>query len=152
MRTPPILATLLLLSACGRDAPPPADTPASAATAPAPEPAPAPTPTPVVPSPVTRAPTFVGAPWHAIAGSGVEAGTRYTFQPDGVLLVEAPSGTPAQGAWRYENDALTMTEEGIDYPTDIVSQDATHLVLRSHNPGGTMDLVLEREAAGTPVQ
>jgi hypothetical protein len=35
-----------------------------------------------------------------------------------------------------------MTEEGIAYPTDIVAQDAGHLTLRSHNPGGVVEIAL----------
>jgi hypothetical protein len=38
--------------------------------------------------------------------------------------------------------ALTMTEEGVTYPTDILAMDAGHLNLRSHNPGGAVDIVL----------
>jgi hypothetical protein len=144
MRTTATLACLLLLSACGRDASapvaettPPAATPASS---------PEPPPPPVLPSPVTSMPIFVGAPWHAVDGSGVATGTRYTFGPDGTLLIEAPGGTPSTGAWKVVDGALTMTEEGIDYATDIVEQDAGHLHLRSHNPAGVVELLLERDA------
>ena len=138
MRLPVVLVCLCALSACHRQAPPPV------AEAAAPPPAtPASAPPPVLPSPIARMPTFVG-PWRAIEGSGVEVGTRYTFQPDGTLLVEAPHGTPSRGAWRFVDGALTMTEEGVDYPTDIVVSDAGHLHLRSHNPGGVVELVLVR--------
>jgi hypothetical protein len=140
MRLTALLFAVLLLSACSRDATPPAAATPPPATTPAPEPAPIPT----LPSPVTRAPTFVGA-WRADSGSGVEAGTRYFFDADGTLRIESPNGTPMVGAWRFVDGALTMTEEGIDYPTDIVAQDPAHLHLRSHNPGGVVELVLVRE-------
>jgi len=139
MRLPVLAVCVIALAACDRAAPPPV----AAAPPPAATPAPPPAPPPVVPSPVASMPVFVGA-WHAVEGSGVEVGTRYTFQPDGTLLVEAPHGTPSSGAWRFVDGALTMTEEGIDYATDIVASDAQHLHLRSHNPGGVVELVLER--------
>jgi hypothetical protein len=95
-------------------------------------------------------PTFVDIPWRAETGSGVGIGTRYTFQHDGTLLVEAPGGTPARGAWRQDAQGLTMTEEGIDYPTDVIAQDADHLTLRSHNPGGSVELILVRDETAAP--
>jgi hypothetical protein len=144
MRLPACVLCLLLLSACGRDAAPPvADAPAPASVSPTPAPEPA--PPPVLPPPQAVAPAFVNTRWRADAGSGVAPGTRYTFQGDGTLLVEAPGGTPATGAWRYVEGALTMTEEGIDYPTDIVAQDPEHVHLRSHNPGGVVELLLVRD-------
>jgi hypothetical protein len=147
MRLPATVLCLLLVSACGRDAAPPvAEGSAPPATAPAPEPLP---PPPMLPSPQAMAPAFVNTRWRADTGSGVEVGTFYTFNGDGTLLIEAPSGTPAFGAWRYVDGALTMTEEGIDYPTDIVAQDAEHVHLRSHNPGGVVELVLVRDTPAT---
>src|SRR4029079_12363040 len=103
MRLPVVLVCLCGLSACHRQAPPPV---AETAAPPASTPAPAPAPPPVLPSPIARMPTFVG-PWRAGEGSGVEAGTRYTFRPYGTLLVEAPHGTPSRGAWRFVDGALT---------------------------------------------
>lgn len=138
----PVVATLLL-AACQRDAAPTTD---SAASTPAP---PATTPSPITPAPVPPPstdipPAFVDYAWRAVEGSGVEPGATYTFQRDGILIVSSPSGTPVRGNWRFVDGALTMTEDNIDYPTDIVAQDADHLHLRSNNPGGAVDLVLER--------
>jgi hypothetical protein len=143
MRLPVAIVCSLALAACNRATPPPVADATPPASTPAPAPAPRPAPAPVVPSPVASMPVFVGA-WHAVDGSGVETGTRYTFQPDGTLVVESPHGTPSRGAWHYVDGALTMIEEGIDYPTDIVVNDGQHLHLRSHNPGGVVELVLER--------
>ena len=66
----------------------------------------------------------------------------------GVLVVDAPHGMPMHGRWTYVDGRLTMIEEGVSYPTDIVAMDAGHLTLRSHNPGGSVDIVLV--AAPTP--
>jgi hypothetical protein len=151
MRLPATVTCLLLLAACGRDAAPPvADAPAPSAATPVATPTPGPAPPPVLPSPQLVAPAFVNTRWRADTGSGVEVGTRYTFRGDGTLLVDAPGGTPATGTWRFVDGALTLTEEGIDYPTDIVSQDAEHVHLRSHNPGGVVELVLVRDVPAAP--
>lgn len=154
-----------LLAACSANAPTPGDTTStSAATTPSSTPA-TPVQAPpasatVVPAPATTSPpatadttpAFVGTPWRAGAGTGVEAGSTYTFERDGTLRMTSPHGTPSLGQWRYENGTLTMVEEGIAYPTDIVSQDATHLVLRSHNPGGAVEIALARHATAQPHQ
>ena len=139
MRLPATLVCLALLAACGRDAAPPATDTAQATPPAAAEPAPLPS------TPIAVAPAFLGTTWRADTGSGVEAGTRYTFMQDGSLLVVQPSGTPMQGSWRMVDGGLVMTEEGIDYPTEVVLHDAEHLHLRSHNPGGVVELVLVRD-------
>ena len=88
------------------------------------------------------APAFVDKVWRVGPATGVEAGTTYTFLHDGTLRIDAPHGTPANGRWRYTDGRLTMIEDGIAYPTDIVSLDATHFVIRSHNPGGVVEIAM----------
>ena len=154
------IAVLALLAACNAHKPAPdADTtPSANATTPT-RPSPSasthgpaassiarPSPT-TVPATTDTTPAFVDTVWRAGEGTGVEAGSTYTFRRDGALLMASPHGTPGTGRWRYEGGKLTMVEEGIPYPTDIVSQDATHLVLRSHNPGGVVEIALVADAA-----
>lgn len=91
-------------------------------------------------------PAFVDKVWRVGPDSGVEAGTTYAFRRDGALVIESPHGTPGRGRWRYDGGKLTMIEEGIAYPTDIVSLDATHFVIRSHNPGGSVEIAMVAEA------
>jgi hypothetical protein len=43
-----------------------------------------------------------------------------------------------------------MTEEGITYPSDIVSLDASHFTIRSHNPGGVVEIAMVA-APGLPL-
>ena len=152
MRHAALLSCALLLTACNDTAPPASDAgatpPPTDTAATPPPPADEPMPTPSIP--IAKMPVFVNIPWRADVGSGVEIGTVYTFQADGTLQVDSPNGTPLRGAWRMVDDALTMTEEGMDYATDIVSQDADHLHLRSHNPGGAVELMLVRDAAAPP--
>lgn len=155
MRQPLLcIATIALLSACSADqSAPPAPMPAAK---PAPsEPAAAP-PVPATPPAATRTggsgelppyqtetpPPFVDRVWRVTPGGEQEAGTTYTFLRDGTLLVDAPSGTPSKGSWRYAGDKVTMVEEGVAHPADVVTLDATHFVLRSYNPGGSVDIVL----------
>jgi hypothetical protein len=141
MRKLILLGTITLLAACNANPPPAA--PAEPAT-PSPQ-APTPPPSPTLPSDTTppadnTTPAFVGKVWRVEAGGTVEAGTTYAFLDGGTLVVDAPHGTPMTGSWVYVDGQLTMTEEGIAYPTDIVSLDATHFTLRSHNPGGAVEI------------
>ena len=143
---PAIVAVVLLVLPCGCDR----DAPAPAGTVPA---ASAPVVAPSAPAGAVaagdRAPAFVGPVWRVEPGSGVEAGTTYTFLPDGTLAIDAPHGTPARGEWRYDDGKLTLVEEGIAYATDIVALDAAHFVIRSHNPGGTVEIAMVRGAPAT---
>ena len=139
------VAVLALLCACdgGGSAPdgkgPPVSAPVVARSAAA-----------VAPPADDRTPAFVGPVWRVEPGSGVEAGTTYRFLRDGTLAIDAPHGTPATGEWRYAGGKLTLVEEGIAYPTDIVALDATRFVLRSHHPGGVLEIALTADAGGAP--
>ena len=73
---------------------------------------------------------------------GGDVGSTYAFLADGTLVVDSPTGTPMTGNWAVDGGALSMTEEGITYPTDLVVRDADHVTLRSHNPGGVVELAL----------
>lgn len=109
------------------DTPPPASEP----TAPAPAPAP----------PASDAPAFVGTTWKVVKSDGVQAGTTYTFNADGSLVIaSAPGNPPGEGKWAYADGKLVIEEEGASYPTDILRLDAAHFDIRSHNPGGTLDI------------
>lgn len=87
-------------------------------------------------------PAFVDKVWRVGPDSGVEAGTTYAFLRDGTLVIDAPHGTPSKGRWRYAGGRFTMIEEGLAYATDIVSLDAMHFVIRSHNPGGAVEIAM----------
>jgi hypothetical protein len=141
MRIVMLASAVLLVSACG------SGTPDAVPVAPAPQVvAPAqPTATrsgdAAKPAPAS-APAFVDKVWHVAPASAQEPGTTYIFLGNGVLVIDSPHGTPMRGRWSYVDGALTMTEEGVTYPTDILAMDAGHLNLRSHNPGGAVDIVL----------
>lgn len=146
MRKSILLGTLTLLAACNANPPPSAPepaTPSPQATTPPEMPAPTPTPPAGTTPPADRStPAFVDKVWRVEGSSAVEAGTTYAFLSGGTLVVDAPHGTPMTGSWTYADRRLTMTEEGIAYPTDIVSLDASHFTIRSHNPGGVVEIAM----------
>jgi hypothetical protein len=80
--------------------------------------------------------TFVDRVWRVEESATVERGQTYTFRSDGTLHIESPHGTPAEGTWVRSGDGLTVTEDGIAYPVDIVSLTATGFQIRYHDPGG----------------
>ncbi|MHB8914670.1 MAG: hypothetical protein ACYC4K_02515 [Thiobacillus sp.] len=61
------------------------------------------------------------------------------FLSDGTLVFASGNAEPAFGTWRTEKGALTMVEEGIAYPTDILGLSASEFRIRSHNPGGNVE-------------
>lgn len=147
-RIAPCLA-LALIAACSNNAPSTADPAAPAPTgSTAAQPslqAPRPAEADSGDAPAGQAPAFAGKTWKVVESSGVQAGTTYAFLADGTLVIESgPGNPPGYGKWTYTDGKLSIEEEGIAYPTDIVSSDADHLELRSHNPGGTLDIRLER--------
>ena len=146
MRILMLATTALLMSACGSgtpDAAPPV-APSSDIVAPA-QPAPSRSVNPANPPAPASAPAFVDKVWHVAPASAQEPGTTYSFLGNGVLVIDSPHGTPMRGRWSYADSKLTMTEEGVTYPTDILAMDAGHLHLRSHNPGDPVDIVLVAE-------
>lgn len=146
-----LAATLAWLSACNAPAPAEAPVPADAATEAAPPAASvdaidAPPPMQdqaAAPSdaPAPDAPAFVGTVWKVVESDGVQAGTTYTFNADGSLVIASAPGNPTGGGtWTYADGKLAIEEDGVTYPTDIVRLDASHFDIRSHNPGGTLDI------------
>jgi hypothetical protein len=120
--------------------PPPASAPPPAASVAAPAPAPAPS---AAAQPDPRA-LFVDRTWRVVSSNGVAAGTRYRFESDGTLRIEAEGATPGVGRWTFDQGRLVMIEEGIAYPTDIVALDASRFSIRSHNPGEPVDIAMTK--------
>ncbi len=145
------LATASLLAACDKPAPAEPAQPAAASEPAAATPAPEAPTTPAAPSaPESAVPAFVGKVWQVKSSSAVAPGTRYSFLTDGTLVIEAEGGTPGYGKWTYENGALTMIEEGVSYPTDILKLDAGAFDIRSHNPGEPVTISMV-PAEGAPL-
>ena len=90
----------------------------------------------------SAAPSFVNQVWRVSEPSSVAPGTLYVFLSEGTLLITSPNSTPALGTWKYEGGALVMVEESIPYTTDIVKLSDEEFRLRSHNPGGIVEMTL----------
>lgn len=147
MKTMLLLGAAVLLSACNPSPPAaPADTTATAASeAPAiaaPAPVPTPVPVPAAPAAAFSTADFADKVWKVSAASGSQIGSTYVFLADGTLVVDSDNSTPMYGSWAYDGGKLTMTEEGQAYPTDILQLDAGTFQIRSHNPGGFVDMTL----------
>ena len=115
--------------------------PAPAATSPA---AAQPTASPAPANDAAEAtkPEFAGKVWRVQSSTAGEPGSTYAFLADGTLVIDSPHGTPMHGKWSYDDGKLVMREEGVAYPTDIVALDADTFQIRSHNPGGVVDITL----------
>lgn len=80
--------------------------------------------------------------WEVSLSTGVAPGTLYAFLSDGTLVITSPNSKAAFGAWTYENGQLTMIKEAQAYKTDILTLTHDELRLKSHNPGGSIEMVL----------
>jgi hypothetical protein len=139
------VAAMLTLSACQPRAPGDSDQPApahDAAAAAAKEPSQARASDARSDSMQFDSTPFVDRVWQVKESSTVEPGTTYVFLGNGTLVIDSPHGTPSQGQWRFEGGALTMVEEGMPYPTDILALDGHSMRIRSHNPGEPVDILL----------
>ena len=154
MRCVVLSFAIAVLAACNAEAPPADATTPAVPTAPAVTPLPTASRDPATATPATTTPggsaapasapmpAFVDIPWKVSDAAGGQVGTVYTFARDGTFTIDAPGGTPSTGRWTYTGGKLTMTEDGVAYPTDIVSLDDTRFVIRSHNPGGAVDIAM----------
>ena len=65
------------------------------------------------------------------------------FLSDGTLVMASPHARPAFGRWRYGNGRLTITEEGQDYPVDILSLSENAFRIRMHSPGDPVEILFK---------
>ncbi|MDP1741546.1 MAG: hypothetical protein Q8M51_13185 [Polaromonas sp.] len=87
-------------------------------------------------------PGFINKVWEVSLSTGVSPGMLYAFLSDGTLVITSPNSKAAFGAWTYKNGQLTMIEGSQEYKTDILNLSHDELRLRSHNPGGSVEIVL----------
>ena len=87
-------------------------------------------------------PAFINKVWQVNLSTGVAPGMLYAFLSDGTLVITSPNSKATFGAWTYKNGKLTMIEASQEYPTDILNLSHDELRLRSHNPGGSIEIVL----------
>lgn len=126
------LITALALSGCNAPATTTASaTPPSAAATPA-----------AAAQPCQPAAPFLNRVWRVRESSAVAPGTLYVFLSDGTLLVAAEKQKPSFWRWTYVDGALTMIEESVAYPTDILTLSDQEFTIRSHNPGEAVLITL----------
>jgi heat shock protein HslJ len=86
--------------------------------------------------------SFVNKVWTVAKSTAVAQGTLYVFLSEGTLVIASSTGKPSLGKWTRDGGRLTMIEEGIPYRTDILEVRDDLLRIRSHNPGGAVDITL----------
>ena len=62
----------------------------------------------------------------------------------------SPNSTPAFGQWRSEDGRLAITEEGRDYPTDILDLSDDAFRIRMHSPGKPVEILFAPAPQVTP--
>ncbi|HET8625534.1 MAG TPA: hypothetical protein VFM14_18380 [Gemmatimonadales bacterium] len=83
---------------------------------------------------------FVNRVWQVDPGSTVSPGELRVFLSEGTMVMASPNGTPALGKWRSADGKLVLTEEGHDYPTEIVEQSDSSFHIRIRGPGEPVEL------------
>lgn len=86
------------------------------------------------------APTFVNRVWQVEKSPRIPPGALYTFLSDGVLVITSPGNLPLVGGWARSDSGLTMTEEGITYPVDVIELTAERFHVRIRNPGESVEI------------
>jgi hypothetical protein len=94
------------------------------------------------PAELAERPSFINKVWSVRESSAVATGTLYVFLSDGTLLITSEHSKPALGRWRHEGAGLIMVEESIEYTVDILTLSAEQFHIRSHNPGGALEIRL----------
>jgi hypothetical protein len=89
-----------------------------------------------------RAVTFVDRVWRVESSSSVAPGTIYVFLSDGTLLITSSNSKPLLGTWSQVNGKLTMVEDGILYPTEVLHLSRDQFRIRSINPGEPVEITL----------
>lgn len=86
--------------------------------------------------------SFVNKVWQIKTSNSIEPGMLYVFLSDGTLVMASPSSQPSLGRWTRTEKGLNLIEEGITYPTEILSLKRDEFRIRSLNPGEPVELQL----------
>ncbi len=92
--------------------------------------------------------TFVNRVWTVAESPQVATGDTRVFLSDGTMVMTGPHSTPAFGRWQVKEGGLTFTEEGREYPVDIVELTADVFRIRIRGPGEPV--VIRFAPAGQP--
>ena len=88
-----------------------------------------------VATPSSATPSFVNRVWVVAESPQVAVGEMRVFLSDGTLVMTSPHATPAFGRWLVTDGELTITEEGRDYPVDVLELTADLFRIRIRGPG-----------------
>jgi len=119
-----VVAALLAIAACSKT-----EAPAPAADA--------------TPEIAAVQPSFINKVWSVAESAQVELGSQRIFLSDGTLVMTSANSTPAFGSWTYDGKRLTITEEGREYPTDILALSESEFRIRMHSPGEPVEIRFE---------
>ncbi len=81
------------------------------------------------------APTFINKVWRVQTSNAVAAGHLYVFLSEGTLAIASRNSTAVLGKWTQQDGRLTMIEEGIPYPVEVLELTHDRFKIRMHNPG-----------------
>jgi hypothetical protein len=73
--------------------------------------------------------------WRVTESTGASRGDLVVFLSEGTLVFASAKGQPTFGKWTWTDGKLTMIEEGIPYPTEILALNSRELRIKSLNPG-----------------
>jgi hypothetical protein len=96
--------------------------------------------------------SFVNRVWQVRTSSGVEPGTLYAFLSEGTLVIASPHGTPSLGSWKYAGDTLTLVEEGLSHPADVLALTRDELRIRVHSPGPPLEITMTPADTPSPAE
>src|SRR5262245_43152435 len=127
---------VLALAACGKKAEPPKPAPAAAQ--------------PIAREAAESGPYFINRVWAVSDSTAVAPGSLRVFLSDGTLVMASVHEAPALGAWRYEGGRLTITEEGRDYPADILELTDRSFRIRMLSPGEPVEIAFAPAEQASP--
>ena len=85
--------------------------------------------------------TFVNRVWVVESSEQVTRGSLRVFLSDGTMVMASPNATPALGAWERRGDGLTITEESIRYPVEILELEGDRFRIRIDGPGEPVEIL-----------
>ncbi len=93
------------------------------------------------PAPAKANASFVNRVWTVAESKQVAPGEVRVFLSDGTLVMTSPHAAPAFGKWRYGDGRLTIIEEGLEYPVDILALDENAFRIRMLSPGEPVEIL-----------
>ncbi|MGH9379301.1 MAG: hypothetical protein ACRD2Z_01610 [Thermoanaerobaculia bacterium] len=86
---------------------------------------------------------FVDRVWRVAESPQVQTGSLRVFLSDGTLVMADPHAEPAFGTWAMDAGKLTITEESLTYPVEILELSEQVFRIRIRGPGEPVDIRFE---------